>query len=222
LDRPVVVVLPGVMGSHLSVNGKDRVWFDPLDIATGGLGKIAWEQSGVEAEKLFDMFYGDICEYLAKSHRVERFAYDWRQPLDVLAERFAEFVDRLLHETTQPVRLLAHSMGGLVVRASIHRRPAVIDALMARDGARLVMLGTPNQGAYSMVENLLGKGDTLRSLVRLDLAHDMREVLEIVSGFRGALQLLPKQGFVDTFQGQPGGGDDKQDFWVARTWAAYR
>ena len=34
LDRPVVVVLPGVMGSHLSVNGKDRVWFDPLDIAT--------------------------------------------------------------------------------------------------------------------------------------------------------------------------------------------
>ena len=222
LDRPVVVVLPGVMGSHLSVNGKDRVWFDPLDIATGGLGKIAWEQSGVEAEKLFDMFYGDICEYLAKSHRVERFAYDWRQPLDVLAERFAEFVDRLLHETTQPVRLLAHSMGGLVVRASIHRRPAVIDALMARDGARLVMLGTPNQGAYSMVENLLGKGDTLRSLVRLDLSHDMRQVLEIVSGFRGALQLLPKQGFVDTFQGQPGGGDDKQDFWVARTWAAYR
>ena len=29
-DRPVVVVLPGVMGSHLRVNGKDRVWFDPL------------------------------------------------------------------------------------------------------------------------------------------------------------------------------------------------
>jgi hypothetical protein len=32
-----------------------------------------------------------------------------------------------------------------------------MDALMARDGARLVMLGTPHQGAYSMVENLLGK-----------------------------------------------------------------
>jgi CHAT domain-containing protein len=221
-DLPVVVVLPGVMGSHLSVNGKDRVWFDPLDIAAGGLGKIAWEQSGVEAEKLFDMFYSEICDFLAESHRVERFAYDWRQPLDVLAERFAEFLDRLLRETTQPVRLLAHSMGGLVVRASIHKRRAVIDTLMARDGARLVMLGTPNQGAYSMVENLLGKGDTLRSLVRLDLAHDMREVLEIVSGFRGALQLLPKRGFVDCFQGQPEGGDDHQDFWRAGTWASYR
>jgi hypothetical protein len=221
-DLPVLVVLPGVMGSHLSVNGQDRVWFDPLDIASGGLSKIAWEQSGVEAEKLFDMFYGDICTYLSASHRVEPFAYDWRQPLDVLAERFAEFLDRLLRETTQPVRLLAHSMGGLVVRASIHKRRPVIDALMARDGARLVMLGTPNQGAYSMVENLLGKGDTLRSLVRLDVRHDMREVLQIVSGFRGALQLLPKRGFVDTFQGQPDGGDDKQDFWLAKTWVDYQ
>ena len=73
---------------------------------------------------------------------------------------------------------------------------------MARDGARLVMLGTPNQGAHSMVENLIGKGDTLRTLVRLDLKHDMQQVLDIVAGFRGALQLLPKPGFVDIFQGQ--------------------
>lgn len=221
-DLPVVVVLPGMMGSHLSVNGKDRVWFDPLDIASGGLSKIAWEQSGVEAEQLFNMFYGDLCEFLSKSHRIERFAYDWRQPLDVLAERFAEFLDHLLRETQQPIRLLAHSMGGLVVRASIHRRRAVIDALMARDGARLVMLGTPNQGAYSMVENLLGKGDTLRSLVRLDVTHDMQEVLAIVSGFRGALQLLPKPGFVDTFQGQPGGGATEQHFERAGTWQDYQ
>ncbi|WP_300340357.1 CHAT domain-containing protein [Accumulibacter sp.] len=221
-NLPVVVVLPGVMGSHLAVGGKDRVWFDPLDIASGGLGKIAWEKSGIEAEKLFDMFYSDICKYLSTSHRVERFAYDWRQPLDVLAERCADFLEGLLSETTQPVRLLAHSMGGLVIRACIHKRRAVVDQLMARDGARLVMLGTPNQGAYSMVENLLGKGDTLRSLVRLDVTHDMQEVLQIVSGFRGALQLLPKPGFVDTFQGQPGGGDPGQRFDFAETWKAYQ
>ena len=61
-DRPVVVILPGVMGSHLQVGGKDRVWFDPLDIAAGGLAKIAWGKPGVEAEDLFGMFYGDLCE----------------------------------------------------------------------------------------------------------------------------------------------------------------
>ncbi|HWI11487.1 MAG TPA: hypothetical protein VNU48_09180, partial [Burkholderiaceae bacterium] len=86
-DRPVVVVLPGVMGSHLQAAGGDRVWFDPLDIASGGLSKIEWGQPSVEAEALFAMFYGKVCQYLADSHRVEPFPYDWRQPLDVLAER---------------------------------------------------------------------------------------------------------------------------------------
>ena len=60
-DRPVVVVLPGVMGSHLEVAGGDRVWFDPLDIAGGGLSKIEWGQPAVEAEELFAMFYGKVC-----------------------------------------------------------------------------------------------------------------------------------------------------------------
>jgi triacylglycerol esterase/lipase EstA (alpha/beta hydrolase family) len=216
-DRPVVVVLPGVMGSHLQAAGGDRVWFDPLDIASGGLTKIGWGQPAVEAEALFAMFYGKVCEYLADSHRVEPFPYDWRQPLDVLAERLGEFLDRLMKQTQQPIRLLAHSMGGLVVRATIHKRRSVIDALMAREGARFIMLGTPNQGAHSMVENVIGKGDTLRTLVRLDLSHDMQQVLDIVAGFRGALQLLPKPGFTDMFQGQEGGGG-KYAFQKAQTW----
>ncbi len=207
-DRPVVVILPGVMGSHLRVGGSDRVWFDPLDIAGGGLTKVAWGKPNVEAEELFSMSYGKLCAELIKSHRVERFAYDWRQPLDVLAERLGEFLTRLMRETKQPIRLLAHSMGGLVVRAAIYKRRSVMDALMQREGSRFIMLGTPNQGAHSMVENLLGKGDTLRTLVRIDITHDMQEVLDIVSGFRGALQLLPRRGFKDTFQGQADGGTE--------------
>jgi hypothetical protein len=216
-DRPIVVILPGVMGSHLQATGGDRVWFDPADIATGGLSKIEWGQPSVEAEELFAMFYGKVCQYLADSHRVEPFPYDWRQPLDVLAERLGEFLDRLMKQTKQPIRLLAHSMGGLVVRACIYKRRSVIDALMAREGARLVMLGTPNQGAHSMVENVIGKGDTLRTLVRLDLTHDMQQVLDIVAGFRGALQLLPKPGFVDMFQGQSDGGG-LFEYQKAQTW----
>ena len=219
-DRPVVVVLPGVMGSYLQANGRDRVWFDPVDIATGGLEKIGWGRPGIEAEGLFGLFYGELCKALADSHRVERFPYDWRQPLDVLGERLGAFLDQLLKETRQPIRLLAHSMGGLVVRACIHRRRPVMDALMARDGARLVMLGTPHQGAHSMVENLLGKGDTLRMLVRLDVKHSLQQVLDIVAGFRGALALLPKPGFKDTFQGEVDGGG-VHDYQEAQTWADF-
>jgi pimeloyl-ACP methyl ester carboxylesterase len=220
-DRPVVVLLPGVMGSHLRAGAKDRVWFDPLDIAAGGLDKIAWGKPGIEAEELFGMFYGDLCDRLTDSHRVERFAYDWRQPLDVLGERLGEFLARLMKQTEQPIRLVAHSMGGLVVRACIYRRRPVMDALMARDGARLLMLGTPHQGAHSMVENLLGKGDTLRTLVRLDVKHSMQQVLDIVAGFRGALQLLPRPGFKDMFQGQNDGGGI-YEYQKANTWVDFK
>ncbi|HOL36275.1 MAG TPA: CHAT domain-containing protein [Rubrivivax sp.] len=220
-DRPVVVVLPGVMGSHLWAHRSDHVWFEALDIAAGGLAKIEWGCDGVEARDLFASSYGEICVELAKTHRVERFSYDWRQPLDVLGERLGEFLDRLMGQTAQPIRLLAHSMGGLVVRACIYRRRAVMDALMARDGARLLMCGTPHQGAHSMVENLLGKGDTLRQLVCLDLKHDMQQVLDIVAGFRGALQLLPRTGFRDVFQAQPGGGE-VHDYFDPATWSGFK
>lgn len=215
-DRPVVVVLPGIMGTHLRA-GSQRVWLDPLQLATGKLSRLAWDNPSVEGEALFAMFYGKACAHLAQTHRVEPFPYDWRQPLDVLADRLGEHLDHLLKSTQQPVRLLAHSMGGLVIRACIHKRPAVMDALMARDGARLVMLGTPNQGAHSMVANLLGKGDSLRTLTRLDLAHDMQQVLDIVATMPGALQLLPRPGFHDDFQGQPTGGE-WHDYQSADTW----
>ena len=215
-DRPVVVVLPGIMGTCLDADGK-RVWLDPLSLAAGALRSIAFGAERVTAGELFGRTYGDICEHLAASHRVLPFPYDWRQSLDVLGERLGTFLDLLLKETAQPVRLLAHSMGGLVVRACIYRRRDVMDTLMRRDGARLVMAGTPHQGSHSMVENLLGKGNALRALARLDFRHDMQDVLDIVAGFRGALQLLPSPGFVDTFQGQPEGGEAQQ-YWDAEAW----
>ena len=207
VDRPVVVVLPGIMGTCLDVDGQ-RVWLDPFALAKGRLEHIRFKANDkVTASDLFGASYREVCEYLGASHRVVPFPYDWRQPLDVLGERLGTVLELLLKETAQPVRLLAHSMGGLVVRASIYRRPEVMDQLMKRDGARLVMLGTPHQGSHAMVENMLGKGRALRAFARLDFHHDLQEVLNIVGGFRGALQLLPRPGFVDTFQGSPQGGD---------------
>ena len=204
---PVVVVLPGVMGSHLWRNESDRVWFDFPDLVVGGLEKIRWTLltgtavgDGVTAEKLFDLSYGDLCLYLMDTHRVERFPYDWRLPLDLLADQLERFLRKLIDVTQnpqRPIRIVAHSMGGLVVRALIHKQPQLWDDLMVRDGARFIMLGTPNQGSHSMVEALIGKSDTLRGLARVDLKNDLQTILDIIGDFRGALQLLPKAGFQD-------------------------
>nr|MCU0919548.1 CHAT domain-containing protein [Burkholderiaceae bacterium] len=57
----------------------------------------------------------------------------------------------------------------------------------------------------------------LRTLVRLDVTHSMQQVLDIVAGFRGALQLLPRPGFKDMFQGQSDGGSF-YDYQKAQTW----
>ena len=140
---PIVVVLPGIMGSHLWKNNSDRIWFDVPDIATGGLNDLRWTAvtgsaagDGITAEKLFDMSYGDLCEHLMDSHRVERFPYDWRLPLDILADRLEEFLRKLFNDTKnpeRPIRILAHSMGGLVVRSLIHKNTQLWDQA---DGAR--------------------------------------------------------------------------------------
>ncbi|HEX9264987.1 MAG TPA: hypothetical protein VF977_11495, partial [Candidatus Binatia bacterium] len=223
---PVVVVLPGIMGSHLWRNERDRVWFDFPDLVTGGLAKLAWGPStgtaagdGITAEKLFDMSYGDLCLYLMDTHRVERFSYDWRLPLDTLADRLETFLRALVAETKspeRPIRILAHSMGGLVVRGLIHKQPQLWDDLMARDGARFIMLGTPNQGAHSMVEALLGKSDTLRGLAGVDLKNDLQTILNIIGEFRGALQLLPKAEFQDVGEAQ------FDDYFTVARWTALK
>lgn len=225
-NLPVVVVLPGIMGSHLWRNDSDRVWFDFPDLVGGGLKKLAWTErtetdagDGITAEKLFDMSYGDLCDFLMDTHRVERFPYDWRLPLDMIADRLEKFLRALIDDTKtplRPIRILAHSMGGLVVRSLVHKNPQLWDELMGRDGARFVMLGTPNQGAHSMVEALLGKSDTLRNLSRVDLNDDLQTILDIIGEFRGALQLLPKAGFQDV------GETPFNDYYTVARWTALK
>ena len=107
-------------------------------------------------------------------------------------------------------------MGGLVTRALVRRHPALWDELMARTGARLVMLGTPNQGSHLMVETLVGKSDTVRKLGVLDLEHDLQQVIDIVASFPGALALLPKPGFVDT------GNERSADYFDAAAWGGFK
>ena len=222
---PVVIVLPGVMGTHLWVNRRDRVWMDPPDLLLGGLAKVRYGQPNVEAEKLFDMSYGDLCEHLAASHQVERFAYDWRLPLDQLADALATRVRAVLAASAnppRPVRVLAHSMGGLVARAMAAKYPDLWQALMARPEARFVMLGTPNHGSHQMVEMLIGKGDTVRMLAHADLKHSLQQVLDLVGGFRGPLALLPRPGFVDEAAQLGGAGQQLADYFRAEVWDTLR
>jgi len=219
--RPVVVFLPGIMGSHLEIGRKqadvagsgDRVWMDFIDLPRGGLKKVERNAQGVVAEDLLDLAYGALARHLEDSHRVIRFPYDWRMEIGAAAADLAKVVRKALREhPDQPLRLLAHSMGGLVVRAMIAAEPGLWKEIVKRPGGRLLMLGTPNHGSHLFVETLLGKSDTIRMLGRIDLGHRLQGVLDIVAGFPGALQLLPQPGFTDT------AGAAAKDYFKPATW----
>ena len=206
-EAPVLVLVPEFLASHLRrTPGGERIWFDGQAVAREGLEPLRPMEAGViTAERPFALAYGDLCCHLGRSHRLAPFAYDWRQPLDELADLLAAHLSRLLEETADrraPVRLLAHGMGGLVVRALAHRQPAVWEAVMAREGARLVMLGTPNQGTHLMTLTLLGKSEVIRGLGRVDRGHSLQQLVNDLARFPGALQLLPRPGFQEV-EGAP-------------------
>lgn len=209
--RPVVILLPGIMGSHIEVRKRpdapassgDRIWFDLPSLLLGKLDRIGDLGSPkVFAEDLFEMIYGDLADHLAQTHAVIRCPYDWRRTPDFAAQTLCDKIEQAARENPgQPIRLLAHSMGGLVARALIARHPEAWRTIL-ESGGRLVMLGTPNNGAHLMAHTLLGKSDSMRKLEMLDAVHGMQEILDIVAGFPGALSLLPRpHGFTDSGAG---------------------
>ena len=188
--RPIVFVLPGITGNHLSSGGQ-RVWIDPLRLAMGGLKHLAIGEKSVVAGELVGLYYADLCAFLDETHEVRPWPYDWRQPILDTAGSFAAALRTAL-DGDRPVRIVAHSMGGLVARA------AMLDAevwgrFKSRDGARLVMLGTPNGGSHGIPFMLLGRNKLMRYLAALDLTAGRKEHLEIVSRWPGALHLLPAE-----------------------------
>jgi pimeloyl-ACP methyl ester carboxylesterase len=194
--RPIVFVLPGIMGSHLAVED-DRVWLDPLDLATGGFAKLAIDARGVRAESPVRNYYGDLIDYLAQTHEVRPFPFDWRRPIAEEARRLGDEIVAALDQAErdgQPVRIIAHSMGGIVVRTMIAERPDVWKRMCAHQASRFIMLGTPNGGAFATVQTLLAREPYIRYLAKLDLkkGHDTRFLLGIIGGFPGLMSLLPQ------------------------------
>jgi len=108
------------------------------------------------------------------------FTYDWRQDMAASARKLDELIEQIRRDYADPdlrVDIIAHSMGGLIVR--YYERYGDKDVLdgnffqITGDGARklrrVVLLGTPNQGTASAIHFFL-------------------------NGYRVALSRLPTEG----------------------------
>ena len=191
-DRPAVFVLPGILGSNLKLDGK-RIWLGFRFV--NGLMKLAWDPATaarVEPDGPIGSSYDDLIERLADTHEVIPFAYDWRRPIEDEARRLAAAVDAALAArgtSQQPVRMLAHSMGGLVARTMQLEKPDTWKRMMARDGARLLMLGTPNGGSWSPMQTLSGDDTFGNTLVAFGSLFNNGGARKMMAGMPGFIQL---------------------------------
>ena len=206
INKPIVILLPGIMGSELSANG-DPVWVSLTRLMFGGLDRLKVDASdqSVEATGLLADPYQDICQFLSATHHVIAFPYDWRLSVDKSARNLKHRLDSVLDRAEaagQPVRFLAHSMGGLVLAALIKKNPDVWTRVRQHVQARAVLLGTPLDGSWSIVQMLFGRDDLVGKLAMLDLHHDQKKLLDIIRRFRGVLELLPVG--TETDSGRPG------------------
>ncbi len=198
-DQPVVFVLPGIMGSELTANGS-LVWMDLTRLATGGLATLGMTtKKAVEATGLLHSGYAALCEFLAQTHAVVPFAYDWRQSIEHSASALREAIDARLAGSgvrRQPIRIVAHSMGGLVVRAMLATAAGRKTWNRAREdaGSRIVMLGTPSAGSHAIGALLLGRDTLVKKLSLLDITSDYKGLLRTIADFDGVLNLLPHAG----------------------------
>ncbi|RPI47273.1 MAG: hypothetical protein EHM59_04965, partial [Betaproteobacteria bacterium] len=191
-DGPVVFVLPGIMGSQLAVNGK-LVWVDMRELSRGGLSRLAIDATGISATAPDGETYQPLIDALGQYGTTIPFAYDWRLSIQSTAERLAAAVSRELDRVgrKRPVQFVAHSMGGLVVRAMIGRHPEVWKRVTGHEDARFIMLGTPNQGSHAITAMLVGEDFLVNALSLVDLDNSRNAILRTVKRYPGALELMP-------------------------------
>jgi CHAT domain-containing protein len=228
-DKPAVFVLPGILGSHLKA-GDQRIWLSLRLI--GGLSRLAYQPAGadgVKADGPIGLIYDDLMDHLAQTHEVIPFSFDWRRPMEEEARRLADAVDAALdarNGSGQPVRIVAHSMGGVVARTMQLERPKTFDRLMKREGARVLMLGTPNGGSWAPMQCLSGDDSFGNVLANFGSPLRDKAARQLMAEFPGFIQLQadllnPKRGLDKTETWATLARDDLQRVQDSNWWHRY-
>ncbi len=186
---PHVFIVPGILGSQLGLRRRaplpdDVLWLDPLDIQNGRLTLLDPE-AGAPIVPLGVVLYSHLKLKLrlrAEGFPVTLYDYDWRLDIAALG---ASLAARLREHAARPAAIVAHSMGGLVSRIAL-----------SLDGTthvrRVVLLGTPNQGAFAPLQALRGTYSVVRNIARLDVRRSAGELAErVFCGFPSLYQMLP-------------------------------
>jgi pimeloyl-ACP methyl ester carboxylesterase len=148
-----LIFVPGVMGSQLKSNTKGGVWW--IDVRTRNhLNDLALSPDGSEdaerdnqivpftTDPQYEPFLTAVLEQERFNHEV--FPYDWRKLLTHDAAALCDVVNHVHEENGgNPVHLVGHSMGGLMIRAALLEHA---DELWPKLG-KILFIATPHYGS---------------------------------------------------------------------------
>jgi len=184
---PVVIVVPDFMGSSLRMTDETLAWPNPAHIVEAGLGKsIGKTATGLTAKGVLEATYGDLVARLQSEFQVVTQPYDWRFSLEAAAASLVRTIGDL--ETSEPIFVVAHGAGGLVVRHALKTSEAAREQV-----ARILLLGCPGLGTELPLEWATGKGDLAEKLTLLDPAKTPAEIGRAFRAYDPVLELLPAQ-----------------------------
>ncbi|HEU4902173.1 MAG TPA: CHAT domain-containing protein, partial [Flavisolibacter sp.] len=137
-----------------------------------------------------------LAAFLRSTYDVVTFPYDWRLPLTESAGLFRDKIEELL-KLNQPIKIIGHSMGGVLVRDFILLHDATWKKLNASRDFQLIFLGAPLGGSFRIPAVLFGKDAIIDKLAKVDLFHTKKQLLDIFCRFPGLLSLLPLSQSLD-------------------------
>ncbi len=205
-NRRIAILLPGIMGSSLDHNGNPQ-WIDFRELNRGAIkDDLEINTTGVQASGVIKNYYDDFIKHLLKTHDVITFPFDWRKSVKGAAGELAKKVESLLEIYNQPIHIIAHSMGGLVVRQFMMDSAAIWKRFIDKPANKFVMLGTPWLGSYLIMEVLTGHSSRVKQLAMIDFKNSKEELLQVFREFPGIFELLPIEN------------NTRRPFWESQFW----
>lgn len=207
-----VIIIPGIVGTEL-YNGSDLIWMNLdrmfLDINDQFLtNNLNLDNSGkslsdiqigniIDSKKLSiletDIFKSLITDLETNNYQENKnlffFPYDWRLDLNTTKDLLKQKIDEVKAQTgAQKVNIIAHSMGGLLVKD-------YLNSYGKENVDKLIFVGTPHLGAPKAAKVLL-EGDRFG----IPWLEEDR-IQEIAQNSPALHELLPDQTYFSEFQG---------------------
>ena len=195
----ILVVIPGIMGSELKTPDGEVVWPPtPLEVIGGYHRTNKLIRPNLVAGEIIRSVCIDVYAPLLDAMTNAGYnghggrsllphPYDWRRDLAVLSDeldaRLVELVQA--HGENVHLKLVCHSMGGLIARGCLEK-PRPVAAAWANAVKLCVFLATPHDGAPLAFARAIGVGGG-----SLGLSEAQLRQVAAAAGFPAGYQLFP-------------------------------